>query len=93
MAWAGSTRSDAPHGSGLGSSGAMDVAIVAALAQAAGRALSTREIADLACRLEGELYKPFVDQKPRFESSITTSQRTFPVRASSASRCASGVVR
>ncbi len=49
-----STRSDAPHGSGLGSSGAMDVAIVAALAQAAGRALSTREIADLACRLEGE---------------------------------------
>jgi D-glycero-alpha-D-manno-heptose-7-phosphate kinase len=49
-----STHSDAPHGSGLGSSGAMDVAIVAALAQAAGRRLSTREIADLACRLEGQ---------------------------------------
>ena len=49
-----STRSDAPHGSGLGSSGAMDVALVAALAAAAGRELSTREIADLACRLEGE---------------------------------------
>jgi D-glycero-alpha-D-manno-heptose-7-phosphate kinase len=32
----------------------MDVAIVAALAQAAGRRLSTREIADLACRLEGQ---------------------------------------
>lgn len=48
------TSSDAPHGSGLGSSGAMDVALVAALAAAAGRALSTREIADLACRLEGE---------------------------------------
>jgi D-glycero-alpha-D-manno-heptose-7-phosphate kinase len=49
-----STRADAPHGSGLGSSGAMDVAIVAALAGAAGRKLSTREIADLACRLEGQ---------------------------------------
>ncbi|HEU4525773.1 MAG TPA: hypothetical protein VFR62_12170 [Gemmatimonadales bacterium] len=49
-----STRSDAPHGSGLGSSGAMDVAIVVALGGAAGRRLSTREIADLACRLEGQ---------------------------------------
>ncbi len=48
------TRSDTPHGSGLGSSGAMDVALVAALAASAGRRLSTREIADLACRLEGE---------------------------------------
>jgi D-glycero-alpha-D-manno-heptose-7-phosphate kinase len=49
-----STHSDAPHGSGLGSSGAVDVAIVAALAQAAGRGRTTREIADLACRLEGQ---------------------------------------
>jgi D-glycero-alpha-D-manno-heptose-7-phosphate kinase len=49
-----STRSDAPHGSGLGSSGAMDVALVAALAAAGGRELSIRETADLACRLEGE---------------------------------------
>ena len=49
-----STHSDAPHGSGLGSSGAMDVAIVTALAGAGGRELSTREIADLACRLEGQ---------------------------------------
>lgn len=49
-----STRSDAPPGSGLGSSGAIDVALVAALAAAEGRSLSTREIADLACRLEGQ---------------------------------------
>jgi D-glycero-alpha-D-manno-heptose-7-phosphate kinase len=49
-----STHSDAPHGSGLGSSGAMDVAIVAALTRAGGRGVSTREIADLACRLEGQ---------------------------------------
>jgi D-glycero-alpha-D-manno-heptose-7-phosphate kinase len=48
------TRSDAPPGSGLGSSGAMDVALVAALAWAAGRRLTTREIADIACRLEGQ---------------------------------------
>lgn len=48
------TRSDAPPGSGLGSSGAIDVALVAALAAAAGRSLTRREVADLACRLEGE---------------------------------------
>jgi D-glycero-alpha-D-manno-heptose-7-phosphate kinase len=47
------TRSDAPPGSGLGSSGAIDVALVAALAAAGGRHVSVREIADLACHLEG----------------------------------------
>lgn len=47
------TWSDAPPGSGLGSSGAIDVALVAALAAAEGRRASVREIADLACRLEG----------------------------------------
>jgi D-glycero-alpha-D-manno-heptose-7-phosphate kinase len=47
-----STRSDAPPGSGLGSSGALDVALVAALAAARGDALGTREVADLAFRLE-----------------------------------------
>ena len=47
------TRSDAPPGSGLGSSGALDVALVAALAAARGESLGRREVADLACRLEG----------------------------------------
>jgi D-glycero-alpha-D-manno-heptose-7-phosphate kinase len=47
------TRSDAPPGSGLGSSGALDVAIVAALAAARGDRPDLRSIADLACRLEG----------------------------------------
>ena len=47
------TRSDAPPGSGLGSSGALDVAIVAALAAARGDQPDLRGIADLACRLEG----------------------------------------
>jgi D-glycero-alpha-D-manno-heptose-7-phosphate kinase len=47
------TRADAPPGSGLGSSGAMDVALVAALSAARGETLDTRTVADLACRLEG----------------------------------------
>ena len=46
------TRSDTPHGSGLGSSGALDVALVAALAAARGDRPDRREVADLACRLE-----------------------------------------
>jgi D-glycero-alpha-D-manno-heptose-7-phosphate kinase len=47
-----STRSDAPAGSGLGSSGAVDVALVGALAAARGDVLDTAEVARLACRLE-----------------------------------------
>ena len=46
------TDSDAPHGSGLGSSGALDVALVSALSSARGELPATRAIADLACRLE-----------------------------------------
>lgn len=47
------TRSDAPSGSGLGSSGALDVALVGALAAARNEALEPDEVARLACRLEG----------------------------------------
>ena len=47
------TRSDAPPGSGLGSSGALDVALVAALAARRGETPDVRTVADLACRLEG----------------------------------------
>jgi D-glycero-alpha-D-manno-heptose-7-phosphate kinase len=46
------TRSDAPAGSGLGSSGALDVALVAALSAARGESRDAREVAQLACRLE-----------------------------------------
>jgi D-glycero-alpha-D-manno-heptose-7-phosphate kinase len=46
------TRSDAPPGSGLGSSGALDVALVAALSHARGELPDRRRIADLACHLE-----------------------------------------
>jgi len=46
------TRSDAPPGSGLGSSGALDVALVAALTHARGERPSEREIAEQAWYLE-----------------------------------------
>ncbi|HEY8257602.1 MAG TPA: hypothetical protein VIG08_08080 [Gemmatimonadales bacterium] len=46
------TDSDAPPGSGLGSSGALDVALVSALASSRGESPGPREVADLACRLE-----------------------------------------
>ena len=47
------TRSDAPAGSGLGSSGALDVALVGALAAARNEVHDAGELARLACRLEG----------------------------------------
>lgn len=46
------TRSDAPPGSGLGSSGALDVALVAALSLARGESRDPVEIAETACHLE-----------------------------------------
>lgn len=46
------TRSDAPPGSGLGSSGALDVALVAALTLARGESRDPVEIAETACHLE-----------------------------------------
>lgn len=47
------TRSDAPPGSGLGSSGALDVALVSALSAARGEQRDADETARWACRLEG----------------------------------------
>jgi D-glycero-alpha-D-manno-heptose-7-phosphate kinase len=46
------TRSDAPPGSGLGSSGALDVALVAALSLARGESRDPVEISEMACHLE-----------------------------------------
>jgi D-glycero-alpha-D-manno-heptose-7-phosphate kinase len=46
------SRSDAPSGSGLGSSGALDVALVAALSAARGESPDPVEIAEAACHLE-----------------------------------------
>ena len=47
-----STRSDAPPGSGLGSSGALDVALVAALSAARGESPDPVDVAERACYLE-----------------------------------------
>jgi D-glycero-alpha-D-manno-heptose-7-phosphate kinase len=46
------TSSDAPAGSGLGSSGALDVALVAALSAARGERRDPVDIAEMACHLE-----------------------------------------
>jgi D-glycero-alpha-D-manno-heptose-7-phosphate kinase len=46
------TRSDAPPGSGLGSSGALDVALTAALSAARGESPDPVQIAEIACHLE-----------------------------------------
>lgn len=47
-----STRSDAPPGSGLGSSGALDVVLVAALSAARGESPDPVDVAEQACHLE-----------------------------------------
>jgi D-glycero-alpha-D-manno-heptose-7-phosphate kinase len=47
------TRSEAPSGSGLGSSGALDVALAGALSSARGEPRDPHSLADLAWRLEG----------------------------------------
>ena len=46
------TRSEAPPGSGLGSSGALDVALIAALSSARGESPDPVAIAETACQLE-----------------------------------------
>ena len=46
------SRSEAPAGSGLGSSGALDVALVSALNHARGSSLRREETAEAACHLE-----------------------------------------
>lgn len=48
------TRSDAPPGSGLGTSAAMGVALLAALARMGGRPLVGHALAELACSIERE---------------------------------------
>ena len=53
------TRSDVPPGSGLGSSSAMTVALVAAIARFMGLPLTRREIAEIACDVEIDiLHRP-----------------------------------
>ena len=63
------TRSDAPPGSGLGSSGALDVALVAALSLARGESRDPVEIAEMACHLEAVEAKIPGGRQDQFASS------------------------
>jgi D-glycero-alpha-D-manno-heptose-7-phosphate kinase len=64
------THSDAPAGSGLGSSGAIDVALVAALASANDTSLTPRQIADAACRLEADEAKIPGGRQDQFAAAL-----------------------
>ena len=69
------TRSDAPPGSGLGSSGAMDVALVGALALARADRLSEREIAEHAWYLETVEAKIPGGKQDQFAAALGGFQR------------------
>jgi D-glycero-alpha-D-manno-heptose-7-phosphate kinase len=69
------TRSDAPAGSGLGSSGAMDVALVGALALARADHLSEREIAEHAWYLETVEAKIPGGKQDQFAAALGGFQR------------------
>ena len=69
------TRSDAPPGSGLGSSGAMDVALVGALALARADRLSDREIAEQAWYLETVEAKIPGGKQDQFAAALGGFQR------------------
>src|SRR5258706_10072181 len=69
------TSSDAPPGSGLGSSGAMDVALVAALAQARAERLTGREIAEQAWYLETVEAKVPGGKQDQFAAALGGFQR------------------
>ena len=64
------TRSDVPPGSGLGSSGALDVALVAALARARGERLSQQEIAEHGWYLEAVEAKIPGGKQDQFAASL-----------------------
>jgi D-glycero-alpha-D-manno-heptose-7-phosphate kinase len=69
------TRSAAPPGSGLGSSGAMDVALVAALTLARAERLSEREIAEQAWYLETVEAKIPGGKQDQFTAALGGFQR------------------
>jgi D-glycero-alpha-D-manno-heptose-7-phosphate kinase len=64
------TRSDVPPGSGLGSSGALDVALVAALARARGERLSPQETAEHGWYLEAVEAKIPGGKQDQFAASL-----------------------
>ena len=69
------TRCDAPPGSGLGSSGAMDVALIAALTRARAERLTGREIAEQAWYLETVEAKIPGGKQDQFAAALGGFQR------------------
>src|SRR5437899_11133317 len=69
------TRCDAPPGSGLGSSGALDVALVAALALARGERFTGRELAEQAWYLETVEAKIPGGKQDQFAAALGGFQR------------------
>ena len=69
------TRSDAPPGSGLGSSGALDVALVAVLGAARGERASGRDIAEQAWYLETVEAKIAGGKQDQFAAALGGFQR------------------
>ncbi len=65
------TRSDAPSGSGLGARGALNVALLAALAQCRNQTFDATELADLAFQLEkGELDHPLATRQDPYIAAL-----------------------
>jgi D-glycero-alpha-D-manno-heptose-7-phosphate kinase len=69
------TRSDAPPGAGLGGSGALDVALVAALARARGEHVSEREIAEHGWYLEAVEARMAGGKQDQFAAALGGCQR------------------
>jgi D-glycero-alpha-D-manno-heptose-7-phosphate kinase len=64
-----SLRADVAPGSGLGSSSAMTVALVAAIARFAGQSLTRRQIAEIACDVEIDLLERPIGRQDQFASA------------------------
>jgi D-glycero-alpha-D-manno-heptose-7-phosphate kinase len=64
------TRSDAPPGSGLGTSAAMGVALIGALSRLVGRPLLSHEIAELASEIEREELHILGGKQDQYASAI-----------------------
>ena len=63
-------RADVPPGSGLGSSSAMAVALIAAVARYVGYPLSRRTLADVACAVEIDLLRRPIGRQDQYAAAL-----------------------
>ena len=70
--------SEAPPGSGLGSSSAMAVALVRALATYTGHAMDEAEVADAACHLEIDVLGAPIGKQDQYASAYGGINATWP---------------